>query len=63
MASDKTIKVQQIGSPMRRKANQRQTLIGLGLNKIGRISEVPDNAASRGMITAVKHLVRVVEDR
>lgn len=63
MASDKTIKVQQIGSPMRRRASQRQTLIGLGLNKIGRIAEVPDNAATRGMINTVKHLVRVVEDR
>lgn len=62
MASDKTIKVQQIGSPMRRKASQRQTLIGLGLNKIGRISEVPDNAATRGMIKTVGHLVRVVEE-
>ncbi len=63
MAANKTIKVQQIGSPIRREANQRQTLIGLGLNKIGRVSEVPDNSATRGMINTVKHLVRVVEDR
>ncbi|MFC0282045.1 50S ribosomal protein L30 [Camelimonas abortus] len=57
----KTITVVQIGSPIRRKASQRATLIGLGLNKINRRSTLPDNAATRGMIEAVKHLVRVVD--
>jgi len=57
----KTITVEQIGSPIRREAAQRQTLIGLGLNKIGRRKDVPDTPQSRGMITKVKHLVRVVE--
>jgi len=60
MAAAKTIKVQQTGSPMRRQHSQRETLIGLGLNKIGRTRELPDTAATRGMITKVKHLVRVV---
>jgi large subunit ribosomal protein L30 len=59
----KTIKVEQTGSPMRRHFVQRQTLIGLGLNKIGRVKELPDTPMTRGMITKVHHLVRVVEDK
>ena len=55
-----TVTVQQIGSPIRREGKQRQTLIGLGLNKLRRTSTLPDNSATRGMIEAVKHLVRVV---
>jgi len=58
--SSKSIKVQQIGSPIRRQHTQRETLIGLGLNRIGRVSEVPDTPATRGMIAKVHHLVRVV---
>lgn len=57
----KTVTVEQIGSPIRREAYQRQTLIGLGLNKISRRSTLPDNPATRGMIARVKHLVRVVD--
>jgi large subunit ribosomal protein L30 len=60
MAQAKTIKVEQVGSPMRRHHDQRSTLIGLGLNKIGRMKEVPDTPATRGMIRKVRHLVRVV---
>jgi large subunit ribosomal protein L30 len=63
MATSKTVKVQQIGSAQRRHHTQRETLIGLGLNKIGRVKELPDNAATRGMIVKVKHLVRVVEGK
>jgi len=63
MANTKTIKVQQTGSPMRREHTQRETLIGLGLNKIGRTRELPDTSATRGMITKVKHLVRVVGEK
>jgi large subunit ribosomal protein L30 len=55
-----TVTVQQIGSPIRREAKQRQTLVGLGLNKLRRTSTLPDTPATRGMIEAVKHLVRVV---
>jgi large subunit ribosomal protein L30 len=58
----KTIKVVQTGSPMRRRHDQRETLIGLGLNKIGRVRELPDTPMTKGMITKVKHLVRVVEE-
>jgi len=64
MASkDKTIKVQQIGSALRRQHTQRETLIGLGLNKIGRSRDLPDNPMTRGMIEKVKHLVRVVDGK
>lgn len=57
-----TVTVEQIGSPIRRPAYQRQTLIGLGLNKIRRRSTLPDTPATRGMIAKVHHLVRVVEE-
>ncbi|MGB9367445.1 MAG: 50S ribosomal protein L30 [Xanthobacteraceae bacterium] len=63
MANTKTIKIEQTGSPMRRHHTQRETLIGLGLNKIGRTRELPDTPATRGMLTKVKHLVRVVEGK
>jgi large subunit ribosomal protein L30 len=58
----KTIKVKQIASPARRRHDQRETLIGLGLNKIGRVRELPDTPMTKGMITKVQHLVRVVEE-
>ncbi|MGA7384702.1 MAG: 50S ribosomal protein L30 [Methylocella sp.] len=53
--------VEQIKSPIGRPAPQRATLIGLGLNKIGRRSSLEDTAAVRGMIAKVAHLVRIVE--
>ena len=59
----KVIKVEQIGSASRRHHSQRETLIGLGLNKIGRVAEVPDTAAARGMLEKVAHLVRVVDGK
>jgi large subunit ribosomal protein L30 len=58
----KTLTVEQTGSPIRRPADQRQTLIGLGLNRIRRRKTLPDNPAVRGMIAKVKHLVRVVDE-
>ena len=60
MANTKTIKVEQIGSPLRRHHDQRSTLIGLGLNKIGRIKDLPDTPSTRGMIHKIRHLERVV---
>ena len=56
-----TITVQQIGSASRRHHTQRETLVGLRLNKIGRVSELQDTPAVRGMIAKVAHIVRVVE--
>jgi large subunit ribosomal protein L30 len=60
-AAGKTVKVQQTGSPIRRDHGQRETLIGLKLNRIGRVSELPDTPQVRGMIAKVAHLVRVVD--
>ena len=60
-ASGTTITVEQIGSPIRRDAKQRQTLVGLKLNKLHRTSTLEDTPATRGMIEKVKHLVRVVD--
>jgi len=57
----KTVTVEQTGSPIRRPADQRATLIGLGLNKLRRQSTLPDTPATRGMIAKVAHLVRVVD--
>jgi large subunit ribosomal protein L30 len=57
--SKKTVRVTQIGSPIRRPKDQRQTLIGLGLNKMHRTRELEDTPSVRGMIDKVKHLVRV----
>jgi large subunit ribosomal protein L30 len=59
----KTIKVEQVASPLRRHFDQRQTLIGLGLNKIGRVKELPDTPATRGMIRKLNNLVRVVGEQ
>jgi large subunit ribosomal protein L30 len=57
----KTVTVEQTGSPARRPAEQRATLVGLGLNRIRRRSTLQDTPSVRGMIAKVKHLVRVVD--
>ena len=59
MSNKKTIIVTQNKSPIGRKSYQRKTLIGLGLNKIGRSKELEDTPSIRGMIDKVKHLVEV----
>jgi large subunit ribosomal protein L30 len=56
-----TIKVKQTGSPIRRTKDQRATLIGLGLNKMHKVSELTDTPEVRGMIRKVHHMVEVVE--
>jgi large subunit ribosomal protein L30 len=53
--------VEQIKSPIGRPGEQRATLIGLKLNKIGRRSSLKDTPAVRGMIAKVAHLVRIVD--
>jgi large subunit ribosomal protein L30 len=55
------IKVTQTGSPIRRTSDQRKTLVGLGLNKLHRTSELEDTPEVRGMIRAVRHMVSVAE--
>ena len=54
-----TIKIRQTGSPIRRTADQRAPLIGLGLNKMHRVSELEDTPEVRGMIRKVQHMVAV----
>jgi large subunit ribosomal protein L30 len=62
MANDKTVTVEQVGSPIRRPKDQRATLVGLGLNKMHRRSTLQDTPEVRGMIRKVQHLVRVVDE-
>ena len=60
--ADKTITLRQTGSPIRRDQRQRATLIGLGLNKVGRTRTLKDTPEVRGMITKVQHMVEIVEE-
>ena len=59
MSNKKTLIVTQKKSPIGRQSYQKKTLIGLGLNKIGRAKELEDTPSIRGMIEKVKHLVKV----
>jgi large subunit ribosomal protein L30 len=54
------VTVRQTASPIRRKSDQRATLVGLGLNRIGRTAVLDDTPAVRGMIAKVAHMVEVV---
>ncbi len=59
----KTIVVKQIGSPIRRPAKQRATLVGLGLNKMNRERELEDTPSVRGMVDSIPHLVKIIEEK
>ena len=59
----KTIVVKQIGSPIRRPAKQRQTLIGLGLNKMHRTRELEETPSIRGMVNKISHMVQIIEEK
>jgi large subunit ribosomal protein L30 len=63
MAAKKTITVEQVRSANRRPQRQTDTLIGLGLNKLGSTSTLEDTPAVRGMLKKVQHLVQVVEGK
>jgi large subunit ribosomal protein L30 len=54
------VTVRQTASPIRRKSDQRATLVGLGLNRIGRTAILEDTPSVRGMIAKVAHMVEVV---
>jgi large subunit ribosomal protein L30 len=56
------VTVRQTGSPIRRKSDQRATLVGLGLNRIGRTATLDDTPSVRGMIAKVNHLIEVVSE-
>jgi large subunit ribosomal protein L30 len=60
MATGKTVTVRQTGSPIRREKDQRATLAGLKLNRVGRTSTLEDTPSVRGMIRKVAHLLEVV---
>ncbi len=60
-ANAKTVTLEQVASPQRRPADQRATLVGLGLNRIRKQSTLVDTPSVRGMIAKVAHLIRVVE--
>ncbi len=62
MADKKTVTIRQTGSPIRRPKEQRDTLIGLGLNKMGRTRTLEDTPSVRGMIRKVQHMVEIVEE-
>ena len=57
----KTVRIKQIGSPIRRPASQKAILIGLGLGKMNRIVELQDTAEVRGAIAKLPHMVMVVD--
>ena len=59
----KRLRVTQVGSPIKRHASQRETLIGLGLNRLNRTRELEDTPAVRGMVAKIPHLVAIIEER
>jgi len=59
----KTIVVKQIGSPIRRPAKQRATLVGLGLNKMHKTRELEDTPSIRGMVESIPHMVEIIEEK
>ncbi len=61
VSTKRTVVIEQTGSPIGRPADQRRTLIGLKLNKIGRRSTLEDTPSVRGMIAKVAHMVRIVD--
>ncbi len=56
-----TIKIKQIGSPIRRPESQKKILVGLGLGKMHRVVEREDTAEVRGAIAALPHMVKVID--
>ena len=56
------ITIRQTGSPIRRTKDQRDTLKGLGLNKLGRERTLEDTPSVRGMIRSVQHMVQIIEE-
>ena len=60
MAEKKTVTIRQTGSPIRRTSDQRATLAGLKLNRVGRVATLEDTPSVRGMIAKVQHMVEVI---
>ncbi len=62
MANDKSIKIEQIKSPIGYPQNQREVLRSLGLRRIRHVVEREDSPAVRGMVKKIPHLARIVEE-
>ena len=58
--SKNNIKIMLVKSGIGRKSDQKKTLIGLGLNRVGKIKELEDTPSIRGMINKVSHLVKII---
>ena len=61
-AESTTIKVQQVGSPIRREGKQRLYLKSLGLGKMNATRELPDSPEIHGLIRKVRHMVQVISE-
>ena len=61
MAKNETIKLKQVGSPLRRPESQRKILIGLGLNKMHKVVERQDTPEVRGAVAKIPHLVEIID--
>jgi len=61
MAENKTITIQQVGSPIRRPKDQRATLIGLNLNKMNKIVTLQDTPEVRGAVRKLAHMVKIID--
>ena len=46
-----------------RQGDQRETLVGLGLNKMHRTRELEDTPSVRGMVNSIPHLVQIIEEK
>ena len=57
-----TIKIKQVKSRIGAPKTQKLTLVALGLTKMNKFVERPDNSSIRGMIKKVQHLVAIVEE-
>ena len=60
--TSKKITIEQVGSSLRRSPDQRKTLIGLGLNKLNKVTTLEDTDSIRGMIKKVNHLVKIISE-
>ena len=58
--SKKNLKIMQVKSGIGRESDQKKTLIGLGLNRVGKVRELEDTPSIRGMVKKVSHLVKII---
>ena len=56
----KNIRIMLVKSGIGRKSDQKKTLIGLGLSRVGKIRELEDTPSVRGLVSKVSHLVKII---